>query len=98
MNKLLFILISVVNICSSFQLPLKNSYISASKINKKMYMFHKDSYQFHITNGVVYGNVIQCLNPYLTTDVDKNKYNYHITFKYNEIYSTINVEYMIYGY
>ncbi len=94
MNKLLFILISVVNICSSFQLPLRNNYIGKSKLNRNIYMFNKDSYQFHINNGVVYGNIIQCLNTYLDTDMDRKRYKYYVTFKYGNKYSIINVEYM----
>jgi hypothetical protein len=56
-------------------------------------MYNKDSYQFNINKGVIYGNIIQCLNPNLDTDVDKRTYKYHITFKYDNTYSRIDVEY-----
>jgi hypothetical protein len=82
MNKLLFILISILNICSSFQLPMRQNNL-----------FYKDNYQFHIKNGVIYGNVVDCLNPYLDKDINRKIYNYHITFKYNHSYSLINIEY-----
>ncbi len=81
MNKILFVFLSLINISFSLQLPL-------ARLNNNQL----SNYYFHIKHGAVYGNAIQCLNPYLDTDNRKN-YKFEIAFLYNNSRSIINLEY-----
>jgi len=117
MNKLLFILLSFLNICSSFQLPLnKYEYNHLAKWKGKThiydknclfkyninyvnrwydtkYLYNDDKFNFHIQNGMIYGNTIQCMNPNLQIDDNKKLFKYEINFLYNYTRSIVEIEY-----